>query len=89
MINETDLRHTTAQVCVSLCVLPEVQVGKRLQVEQAVRQRPQTVLVQVQTLQRHEETNLKRKLRQPVTRQICTHTRYRLTRDHAHAHGTG
>ena len=55
-------------------MLPEVQVGEGLQVLEAIGQRPQTVLVQVETLQRHEETNLQRKLRQAVTGQICTHT---------------
>lgn len=56
------------------CVLPDVQVGEGLQIDQTLRQRAQAVLVQVQILQRHEHTHLRRQLGQPVTWQIYTNT---------------
>lgn len=53
-------------------MLPDVEVRQGLQVEQALGERAQAVLVQVEVLQRHEHTHLHREVGQPVPGQVCT-----------------
>lgn len=50
--------------------LPEVEVGQRLQVAQAGRQRTHPVVVEAQALQGHELAQLLGQLAQPVSGQV-------------------
>ncbi len=53
-----------------MCVLPEVEVGEGLQLAQAGRKGPHTVVVQAERLHRDKLTHLLWHLTEPVLRQV-------------------